>query len=61
MKAHTAIYIFNSYSTMVQSVLIKTHGMFIINGLGNSTLTEIVLYYDDLELILSLIATIKKQ
>ena len=50
IKAHTAICIFNSYSTMVRSVLMKTHGMFIINGLGNTTLTDIALYHGDLEI-----------
>ena len=50
VKTHTAVYIFNSYSTMVQSVLIKTYGIFIINGLGNTTLTDIALHYGDLEI-----------
>ena len=50
IKAYTAIYIFNSYSTLVQSVLMKTHGMFIINGLGNTILTNIALYHGDLEI-----------
>ena len=48
-KTHTVIYIFSSCSTMIQSVLIKTYGMFIINGLGNTTLTDIALYHSDLE------------
>ena len=50
IKTHTAIYIFNSYSTMVHSVLMKTYGIFIINGLGNTTLTDIALYHGDLEI-----------
>ena len=50
IKAHTVINIFNSCSTMVQSVLMKTNGMFIINGLGDTTLTDIALYNGDLEI-----------
>ena len=50
IKTHTAIYIFNSYSTMICSVLMKTYGMFIINALGNTTLTDITLYHGDLEI-----------
>ena len=51
IKLHTSIYIFNSYSTMIQSVLIRTHGIFIINGLGNTSLTDIVLCDSDLEIL----------
>ena len=50
IKTHTAIYIFNSYSTMIHSVIIKAYGIFIINGLGNTTLTDIALYHGDLEI-----------
>ena len=50
IKIHTVIYIFNSYSTMVCSVLIKTYGIFGINGLGNTTLADIALYHGDLEI-----------
>ena len=50
IKTHTAIYIFNSYSTTVHSVLTKTYGIFVINGLGNTTLTDIALYHGDLEI-----------
>ena len=50
IKTHTVIYIFNSYSTMVCSVLIKTYGIFVINGLGNTTLSDIALYHGDLEI-----------
>ena len=51
IKLHTSIYIFSSYSTMIQSVLIRTHGIFIINGLGNTSLTDIVLCDSDLEIL----------
>ena len=51
LKMHTTIYIFNSYSTVVQSVLMQAHGMFIINGLGNTTLTDIVLHNCDLGIL----------
>ena len=51
IKLHTSIFIFNSYSTMVQSMLIRTHGIFIINGLGNTSLTDIVLCDSDLEIL----------
>ena len=50
IKVHTAIYIISSYSTLVQSVSMKAHGMFIINGLGNTILTDIALYHGDLEI-----------
>ena len=51
IKAHTAIYIFSSYSTTVWSVSMKAHGMFIINGLGNTMLTDLALYHGDLEIL----------
>ena len=50
VKTHTAIYIFSSYSTVVQSVSIQTHGIFIINGLGNSTLTDLAVHNGDIEI-----------
>ena len=49
-KVHTAIYIFNRYSTVIQSVFIQAHGMFIINALGNSTLTDLAVYNGDIEI-----------
>ena len=53
IKLHTSIFILNSYSTMLQSVLIKVHGIFIINGLGNTSVTDIVLYDSDLVILYS--------
>ena len=50
IKTHTAVYIFNSTSTMVHSVLMKTYGIFVINGLGSTTLTDVTLYHGDLEI-----------
>ena len=50
IKTHTSLYIFNCYSTLVHSVLIKTHGIFIMNGLGNTNLTDISLCDSDLEI-----------
>ena len=50
IKTHTAVYIFNSSSTMVHFVLMKTYGLFVINGLGNTTLTDVALYHGDLEI-----------
>ena len=50
IKTHTAVYIFNSTSTMVHSVLMKTYGLFVINGLGNTTLIDVTLYHGDLEI-----------
>lgn len=50
VKTHTSLYIFNCYSTLVHSVLIKTHGIFIINGLGNTILTNINLCNSGLEI-----------
>ena len=49
-KVCTAIYIFNSYSTVIQSVFIQAHGMFIINALRNSTLTDLAVYNGDIEI-----------
>ena len=50
IKSYTSIFVFDSYSTLVHSVLIKTHGIFIINGLGNTSLTDISLCDSDLEI-----------
>ena len=50
IKTHTSLYILNCYSTLVHLVLIKTHGIFIINGLGNTSLTDISLCDSDLEI-----------
>ena len=49
VKTHTAIYILNSYSTVVQSVLMETHGILMISGLGNSTLTDMTVYHGNIE------------
>ena len=50
IKLYRSIFVFNCYSTLVQSVLIRTHGIFIINGLGNTSLTDISLCDSDLQI-----------
>ena len=50
IKLYTSIFVLDCYSTLVHSVLIKTHGIFIINGLGNTSLTDISLCDSDLEI-----------
>ena len=49
-KNIVALYILNSHSTVVHSVTIKRHGMYIINGLGNTRLTDVVQFHDNLEI-----------
>ena len=49
-KNIVAFYMLNSHSTVVHSVTIKRHGMYIINGLGNTTLTDVVQFHDNLEI-----------
>ena len=50
IKSYASIFVFDCYSTLVHSVLIKTHGIFIMNGLGNTSLTDISLCDSDLEI-----------
>ena len=50
IKLYTSVFVSKSYSTLIHSVLIKTHGIFIINGLGNTSLTDISLCDSDLEI-----------
>ena len=50
IKSHASIFVFDCYSTLVHSVLIKTHGILIINGLGNTSLTDISLCDSGLEI-----------
>ena len=44
------IFMSTCYSTVMHSILIKRHGMLIINGLGNTTLIDIIHYYDSLQI-----------
>ena len=44
------IFMSECYSAVLQSVLIKRHGILIINGVGNTTLIDIVQYYDSLQI-----------
>ena len=50
IKSYASIFVFDCYSTLIHSVLIKTHGIFIFNGLGNTSLTDISLCDSDLEI-----------
>ena len=50
IKTHTSVCVFNSYSTMILSLYIKFHGIFVINGLGSTTLSGIVLHDGNLEI-----------
>ena len=49
-KDVVTVYLLNSYSTVIHSVSIKRHGMLIINGLGNTTLVDVVQYHENLEI-----------
>ena len=49
-KNIVAFYILNSHSTVVHSVTIKRQGMYIINGLGNTSLTDVIQFHDSLEI-----------
>ena len=50
-KNAVAVYILNSHSTAMHSVTIKRHGMSIVNGLGKTTLTNVVHYHHNLEIL----------
>lgn len=49
-KKIVTLYVLNSFSTVVQSVLIKRNGIFIINGLGKTMISDVILYYDNIEI-----------
>ena len=50
VKLTAAIFMSGCYSAVLQSILIRRHGMLIISGVGNTTLIDIDQHYDSLQI-----------